>query len=197
MSERSDPRGWGYVDFWYTTASRSAGWMFNPSRHHGYTDANKAACLKWRREHPNAMFSWTIPEDSPSPYGCVVAFWGQKIYYARCQCVWDGQKCGALVTKRRPMSYMRHEGSTDGTGAWPKYCQPCRDRKRREHDAGAPERMRRKRAERRKFREEQLQRKRRRDQRMHIETATETFYRQCRDAGMGEPLTASGSRSRP
>jgi hypothetical protein len=91
----------------------------------GTTDRSIANIDKWRAENPDELRTWT------TTYGCVVAFWGMRIYYGTCQ------SCGCLVTARRPMAY---HGTT---GRWSKNCRDCRARKAEDHDDKARHRMRR------------------------------------------------------
>jgi hypothetical protein len=87
---------------------------------------------KWREENPNALRTWT------TKYGCVVQFWGVRIYYGECA------DCKALVHTRRDVSGYR-EGQTH-VGRWPKQCDQCRQRRSAEHNDRARGRMRRHRA---------------------------------------------------
>jgi hypothetical protein len=91
----------------------------------GTTDRSIANIDKWRAENPDELRTWT------TTYGCVVAFWGMRVYYGTCQ------SCARLVTARRPMAYH----ST--TGRWPKNCRDCQGRKAEEHADQARHRMRR------------------------------------------------------
>lgn len=95
---------------------------------------------RWRQDNPDAFRSWT------TAHGCVVQFWGMRIYYGGCQFVvehdvncltvsgsklWkcrDCTRCGRLVHTRRSIQGKRHrEGSTQ-LGRWPVYCPDCRER---------------------------------------------------------------------
>ncbi|AKC40101.1 Uncharacterised protein [Mycolicibacterium phlei] len=53
----------------------------------------------------NKVSAWT------TKHGCVVQFWGMRIYYGKCT------RCGHLVTGRKP---------DVGGGSYPKLCPPCR-----------------------------------------------------------------------
>jgi hypothetical protein len=87
---------------------------------------------KWREENPNALRTWT------TKYGCVIQFWGMRIYYGECV------DCKGLVHARRDVSGYR-EGFTH-VGRWPKLCDQCRARNAAEHNNRARGRMRRVRA---------------------------------------------------
>lgn len=91
----------------------------------GTTDRRIAAIDKSRAENPDELQTWT------TTYGCVVAFWGMRVYYGTCQ------SRGCLVTARRPMAYHGQ------TGRWPKNCPDCQERLAEEHDDKARHRMRR------------------------------------------------------
>lgn len=54
----------------------------------------------------NAVSTWT------TKHGCVVQFWGMRIYYGTCT------QCGGLATGLKPEA---------GGGSYPKLCQPCRE----------------------------------------------------------------------
>lgn len=90
----------------------------------GTTDRSIANIKRYRKENPDAIRRWD------TTYGCVVAFWGMRVYYGTCQ------SCGGLVTSRRPMAY---HGTT---GRWPKNCPECSRRKAEDHDDRARYRMR-------------------------------------------------------
>jgi hypothetical protein len=89
---------------------------------------------RWRRENPDAFYTYDVEKTG----GCVVQFWGYRIYYGRCV------DCTGLVTTRRKISHKK-EGPT-WTGRWPKYCTECNTRKREAHSDAARARMRRLRA---------------------------------------------------
>lgn len=91
----------------------------------GNTYRGIANINRWREANPDALRTWT------TTYGCVVAFWGMRVYYGTCQ------SCGCLVTARRPMTY-----NFNGTGRWPKNCRGCQERKAEEHADNARYRMR-------------------------------------------------------
>jgi hypothetical protein len=91
----------------------------------GTTDRSITNINRWRAANPDALRTWT------TTYGCVVAFWGMRVYYGTCQ------SCGELATARRPMAY---HGST---GRWPKNCPDCQLRKAEDHADQARYRMRR------------------------------------------------------
>jgi hypothetical protein len=93
----------------------------------GVTERDVANVDRWREANPDALRTWA------TEYGCVVAFWGMRVYYGTCQ------SCGGLVTARRPMAY---HGKT---GRWPKNCRDCQKRKHEEHANQARYRMRRRR----------------------------------------------------
>jgi hypothetical protein len=95
---------------------------------------------RWRAENPDKV------RHGKAAYGCVVAFWGMRVYYGTCQ------SCERLVTARKPMSYSGQDGR------WPKYCPTCRSRKAQEHDDKARQRMARLRREGYEFRSEQFER---------------------------------------
>lgn len=94
----------------------------------------------WRRDNPNAFATWE------TKYGCVVVFWGWKIYYGRCV------DCGGVVTTRR-----QADGRGQGSARWPKYCPECKERRCEEHNEQARYRMQRLRRERYKFRDAQFE----------------------------------------
>jgi hypothetical protein len=94
-------------------------------------EGSAAKIEKWRQENPDHFTWWT------TKYGCVVQFWGMRVYYGTCQV------CQGLVTKRRDVT-----GYTEGQtqiGRWPKYCDDCRKRKDDEHNGNARKRMRKRR----------------------------------------------------
>lgn len=84
----------------------------------------------WRRANPDAFRTWS------SKYGCVVQFWGMRVYYGRCS------DCSGLVTARRRITDPRYRRGETNIGRWPKYCAPCRDRRDQEHNDRARVRMR-------------------------------------------------------
>ncbi|SIA26326.1 Uncharacterised protein [Mycobacteroides abscessus subsp. abscessus] len=83
-----------------------------------------------------AASSWTTKN------GCVVQFWGVRVYYGTCV------DCGVLVHTRRAVTH--HRG-----GGWPKLCPSCRNA----HEAARADRsrgsMRKLREKRYAFRDEQ------------------------------------------
>ncbi len=96
---------------------------------------------RWRRENPDALRSWT------TKYGCVVQFWGMRVYYGRCR------ECAGLVTARRGIAHNKR-GRTD-TGRYPELCAECKAAKEAEHSERARYRMAALRRERYGFRDEQ------------------------------------------
>lgn len=92
---------------------------------------------RWRRENPNALRTWT------TKYGCVVQFWGMRVYYGNCA------DCSVLVTTRRDISGSHYRRGQTRIGAWPKYCDDCRRDRAEKHNDRARARMRRVRQERR------------------------------------------------
>lgn len=92
----------------------------------------------WRRDNADALQTWE------TKYGCVVLFWGMKVYYGRCRA------CPEIVTSRR-------NANTRGGGAgrWPELCNECRARKSDQDANSARRRMARLRRERYTFRSEQ------------------------------------------
>ena len=99
---------------------------------------------RWRRDNPDALRTWETKR------GCVVQFWGMRIYYGTCK------ECGGLVHTRRDVSRYRR-GMTQ-RGRWPEHCDECARAKGRKHDDQARSRMARLREDRYKFREEQYRR---------------------------------------
>ncbi|MCA1007019.1 hypothetical protein LCL87_14940 [Rhodococcus hoagii] len=99
---------------------------------------------KWRRENPNAFYTYTVDATG----GCVVQFWGYRIYYGRCA------DCTGLVTTRRNIE--RHKRGSTQTGRWPSFCIECSRKRADKHDDGAAGRMRRLRAQRKEFRDAQF-----------------------------------------
>lgn len=97
----------------------------------------------WRRRNPNALRTWT------TTHGCVVQFWGMRIYYGNCA------DCGVLVTARRNISHPRYATGQTNIGRWPKYCDVCNQRRDEEHNDRARGRMQRLRAQRYAVRSEQ------------------------------------------
>lgn len=74
---------------------------------------------QWRRENPDALRTWT------TKHGCVVLFWGVKVYYGTCV------GCGGLVHTRRYVSTDQGKQPLGG-GAWPSLCERCRERRQSE-----------------------------------------------------------------
>jgi hypothetical protein len=99
---------------------------------------------KYRRENPNAFYTYEVEKTG----GCVVQFWGFRIYYGRCA------NCSELVTTRRNIS-QRKRGETR-TGRWPSYCAECIRQRAEDHNDKARVRMQRLRAERKVFRDAQF-----------------------------------------
>lgn len=95
----------------------------------------------WRRQNPDAFHTWKTKT------GCVVQFWGMRVFYGRCR------DCAGLVTKRRNIQGHRFRRGQTNIGRWPERCPECTARVTAKHDAGATERMRRLRAERKAFRD--------------------------------------------
>jgi hypothetical protein len=95
---------------------------------------------RWREDNPDAFRTWT------TAHGAVVQFWGQRIYYGRCQFVvehadncltshgsktWkcrDCTRCCRLVHTRRSIQGKRHRDGKTELGRWPMYCGECRQR---------------------------------------------------------------------
>jgi hypothetical protein len=103
-----------------------------------------AGVNKFRAENPDDFHTWT------TKYGCVVQFWGMRVYYGTCQ------TCKGLVTARRDVS--KYKAGRTQIGRWPKYCQVCRELKAGEHNAAARKRMAQLRKERNALQAEQLHR---------------------------------------
>ncbi|WP_104182591.1 hypothetical protein [Mycobacterium avium] len=99
---------------------------------------------RWRRENPNAFHTWTTKR------GCVVQFWGMRVYYGKCR------DCSRLVTTRRNIMGRKHREGETKLGRWPELCSVCRKDKYESHAASARYRMARLRRERYKFRDEQF-----------------------------------------
>lgn len=97
---------------------------------------------RWRRENPNAFRTWTTKR------GCVVQFWGMRIYYGRCR------DCAGLVTARRSVAH--HKDGRTWTGKWPELCHGCKDAKVTTHSDRARYRMSELRRKRYAFRDEQF-----------------------------------------
>ncbi|KAF0835675.1 hypothetical protein FNL39_1216 [Nocardia caishijiensis] len=89
----------------------------------------------YRDENPNAFHTWT------TKYGCVVQFWGCRVYYGKCQ------DCSGLVTTRRDISRYRWTGTTN-IGRWPSRCLGCATAASEAHNDRARARMRKVRARR-------------------------------------------------
>ena len=87
---------------------------------------------RWRRENPDALRTWA------TNHGCVVQFWGMRVYYGACK------ECGALLTARRNVA--KHRRGPTIIGRWPELCEPCRVRKSEADNNAARGRMRRLRA---------------------------------------------------
>lgn len=98
---------------------------------------------RWRRENPDAVRSWT------TKHGCVVLFWGFKVYYGTCT------GCGGLVTTRRYVAHDKGDGRAGG-GSWPKLCSACRASREEERANRARRTMRSLRERRYAFRDEQM-----------------------------------------
>jgi hypothetical protein len=95
---------------------------------------------RWRRQNPD-FFDWW-----ETKYGCVVQFWGVRLYYGHCQFVvehhancltvagskkWkcrDCNRCHSLVHTRRSIQGKRHRDGPTQLGRWPMYCPDCRER---------------------------------------------------------------------
>jgi hypothetical protein len=114
----------------------------NPLDYHGALGV-PTRTERWRRENPDALRTWT------TKHGCVVQFWGMRIYYGRCR------DCGSLVTTRRGITGLLHRDGMTFTGSWPQLCGRCRTRKDDEHAANARYRMARLRRQRYASRDEQ------------------------------------------
>lgn len=100
---------------------------------------------RWRRENPDHWSHWTTAHG-----GYVLQLWGWRVFYGRCR------DCGELVTTRRCIIGRGRRGGPTRIGRWPVYCTECREARYAAHDAGATERMRRLRAARKAFREDQF-----------------------------------------
>lgn len=99
---------------------------------------------KYRKENPDDFRTWE------TEYGCVVQFWGMRVYYGSCR------DCPGLVTTKRNVSGYR-AGPTQ-IGRWPLLCETCRERRKAEHAEAARKRMARLRKERYIARDEQIRR---------------------------------------
>lgn len=99
----------------------------------------------WRRRNPNALRTWTT-----SNGGCVVQFWGMRVYYGNCA------DCRTLVTTRRKISHPQYATGQTNIGRWPKYCAGCNRRRGEEHNDRARGRMQRLRAQRYASRSDQF-----------------------------------------
>jgi len=97
---------------------------------------------KYRAENPDDFRTWE------TKHGCVIQFWGMRVYYGRCR------DCSDLVTTTRDVSQYK-EGPTM-IGRWPALCEECRQRKRDEDAAAARRRMAELRRKRYRFRDEQF-----------------------------------------
>ncbi|GAB5018445.1 hypothetical protein JHV675_50260 [Mycobacterium avium subsp. hominissuis] len=80
---------------------------------------------RWREENPDHFCTWE------TKYGCVIQFWGMRVYYGRCK----EEGCNGLVTTRRSIQgeheYKFKTGRTM-LGAYPSLCDNCRKRKQEE-----------------------------------------------------------------
>jgi hypothetical protein len=97
---------------------------------------------KWRKDNPNAFRTWT------TKLGCVIQFWGMRVYYGRCK------DCGGLVTDRR--SVARYRKGITNIGRWRERCGGCAEVNRQAHEDGARFRMARLRQKRRESRDTQM-----------------------------------------
>lgn len=122
------------------------------------------------RDNP-LTWKWWVPKNG----GYVLALGGWKVYYGRCR------ECSVLVTTRRQAVVNGKYRSY--TGRWPDLCAECYETRRREHDAKAAERVRRKRAEQRAFRDAQ-----------YADRGWE-LPKRGRPRGGGEPRTQRGWRT--
>lgn len=104
----------------------------------------KTKCDQERRQNPNRVNRWN------TKYGCVVQFWGMRVYCGRCR------DCAAPVTTLRDVS--RHNWGLTTVGRWPELCENCRSKKREAHAEGARHRMAALRRERKQFRDAQFAR---------------------------------------
>jgi len=110
---------------------------------------NKAEELdKLRRYRKGQPFGWDF-RTWETKRGSVLQLGQQRVYYGRCA------DCGTLVTARRSIEGSNKAGVMSGH-MWPERCTDCRTVREKAHDAGATERMRKLRAERKKFRDEQF-----------------------------------------
>ena len=82
---------------------------------------------KYREDNPDDFRTWE------TKYGCVVQFWGMRVYYGTCR------DCPGLVHTRRNVSGYR-AGPTQ-IGRWPVLCEVCRERRTAEHAEAARKRM--------------------------------------------------------
>ncbi|GEM31166.1 hypothetical protein NN3_21730 [Nocardia neocaledoniensis NBRC 108232] len=89
----------------------------------------------YREANPDEFHTWT------TRYGCVVQFWGHRVYYGRCQ------DCSGLVTTRRNIRRYRHKPITQ-IGRWPSRCPECAEAAWEKHNDQARYRMARLRARR-------------------------------------------------
>lgn len=90
---------------------------------------------RWRSENPDELRTWT------TKLGCVVQFWGVRLYYGLCK------DCGGLVTDRR--SVARFRGVVTNIGRWKERCEGCARLNDERHEDNARHRMARLRRQRR------------------------------------------------
>lgn len=105
---------------------------------------------RWRSDNPDFFDHWT------TKYGCVIQFWGMRVYYGRCR------DCSELVTKRRDISrphQNKYKSGPTQLGRWPILCDRCRSAKEEAKADNARRRMARLRRQRYAFRDEQYARR--------------------------------------